>query len=359
WVRLLLAGRETIENKDWVGFHRAGWLLQHGQLGRLYTDPANAQQPFLNPPWFVWVCAPIGAWDSPWPPYLMCVGLAVFGALAALLLVRRATAASPERTLAAAGVLFGSAAWLGCVQTGQMSGLLLLLIAAALQAWCAGSPFVAGLLLSGLAIKPNIFLPLAVLAAVGRHGRVVSGALTGLLLLALSTLPLGLGLWSDYRVASEHILRQAFDGTLAPWMPQPLLAFGVWALQPAPMAPAPIAWLLPAAPAAAATIACWWRVRDRAALPRLVGVAVLALVVVDPYLFFYDGLLLAVPALVWFLQAPRFASRRAWSLCGALFGLVFVWQHVQMFSHYEGCPPLIGPLCLLWLLVDARDILAA
>jgi hypothetical protein len=359
WVRLLVAGGDTIDNKDWVGFYRVGWLLRHGELSRLYTDPANVQQPFLNPPWFVWFCAPIGTWASPWPPYLICVAVAVFGSLTAVLLVRRAAGAPAGRTLTAGTVLFGSAAWLGCAQTGQLSGLLLVMLAAALWAWCAESPFAAGLILAGLSIKPNIFLPLLFLAAVGRHTRVVAGAVLGLTLLALSTLPLGLYLWHDYRVASEHMLRLAFDGTLAPWMHQTLLAFWIWVLGPAHLGLAPAAWSLTAGLAAATAANCWWRATAPAALPRLFGQAVLALVAVSPYLFYYDGLLLALPAMVWYFQADGFVSRRSWLACGALLVLIFIWQQVQMFSRYSGCPPLIGPLVLAWLLVDARDLHAA
>jgi hypothetical protein len=358
WISLLISGQQSIEDKDWLGFYRAGWLWRHGELASLYTDPANALQPFLNPPWFVWFCVPLGAWSSPWPPYLLCVALAVLGALGALLLLRRVTAAPAGHVLTAAALLFGSAAWLGCAQTGQLSGLLLLLAAGALAAWHAGAPFTAGLLLAALAIKPNIALPLLALVAAGRQGRVLLGALAGLALLALSTLPLGAALWSDWRAASAQMLGLAFDGTLAPWMHQTQLAFWAWLLPPRSGLLLP-AWLLTATLAAATAARVWWSVRRPDARARLFGQAVLALVVVSPYLFFYDGLLLALPGLAWGFGARGFASRRAWLGCGVLLGLVFAWQHVQMFSHYTGCPPLIGPLCLAWLLIDARDLRAA
>jgi hypothetical protein len=255
----------------------------------------------------------------------------------------------------AGAVLFGSAAWLGCAQTGQLSGLLLLLVSGILVALCAGRPVLAGLLLAALAIKPNIALPLLALSAVRGHGRLVLGALGGMVVMAASTQPLGSQLWSDWRAATHQILGQAFDGSLAPWMHQTQLAFWAWLVRPH-FELLPVAGTVTAGLAAVVTAASWRRTRRTEALPRLFGQAMLALFVVSPYLYFYDGLLLALPALSWYFQSESFASRRTWWTCGALLALIFAWQHIEMFSHYVGCPPLVGPLCLTWLLLDVRDL---
>jgi hypothetical protein len=195
---------------------------------------------------------------------------------------------------------------------------------------------------------------------------VLCGVLLGVALLVLSSLPLGLGLWADYFAVSRQVGSLAFTGELAPWKHQTLLAFWTWVLDDPDAIRA--AWLASAALAGVAVFASWGRTSRPTSLaspasparlprlPRLYAQAVLFVVAVNPYLFYYDGLLLAVPALVWALDPDRAADGRFRQACGALLAAIWIWQHVAMFARYDGCPPLIGPLCLAWLVLDAWDL---
>ena len=360
WVRLLVAGADTIEDKDWVGFYRVGWLFWRGELSRLYGEVVQSQQPFLYPPYAVWLCAPLGLWSSPWPPYLACAATAAAGAFVAVVVAAKtwARTATWSRALTAAIVLVASAPWLGCVTTGQLSGLLLAALMGSLAAWHAGRPLLAGLLLAVLALKPNLLAPVALLVVVGRHGRVLAGLALGLAALLASTAPLGLVLWSDYRDASDRVVEQAFHGELAPWMHQTLLAFWIWAAgEEQRVDLAWLGWMITAAVATALVVRSWWTRRPEQVARRL-GQAVLFAVAVTPYLYFYDGLLLALPALVWSFDRGSYARESSWRACGLCLLAIFTWQHVAMFAHYTGCPPLVGPLCLLWLAIDVRDLSA-
>lgn len=360
WIRLLAAGADTIDDKDWVGFYRVGWLFWRGDLSRLYGEVVHSQQPFLYPPFAVWLCAPLGLWASPWPPYLACAATAVAGALVAVVVAAKtwARTATWSRVLAAAIVLVASAPWLGCVTTGQLSGLLLAALMGSLAAWRAGRPLLAGLLLAVLALKPNVLALILLPVVVGRHGRVLAGLALGLATLLASTAPLGLSLWSDYRAASARVVDLAFAGELAPWMHQTLLAFWIWAAgEEQRVDLAWLGWMITAAVATALVVRSWWARRPEQVARRL-GQAVLFAVAVTPYLYVYDGLLLALPALVWFFDRGSYVRESSWRACGLCLAAIFVWQQVAMFAHYTGCPPLVGPLCLLWLAIDVRELSA-
>jgi hypothetical protein len=268
-----------------------------------------------------------------------------------------ARSASGPRWSTAAVVLVASAPWLGCVTTGQLSGVLLGLAMGSLAAWRAGRPLIAGLILAGLAIKPNLLLPIALLFVVGRHGRVLAGIGLGVAGLVASSVPLGLSLWSDYRAASARVVALVFDGSFAPWMHQTPLAFWVWATSLVQRVEwAWLGWVASSAVATALVLRTWWAARRPEHIARLLGQAVLFAVAVTPYLYFYDGMLLALPALVWSFDRESYARAACWRAGGLCLAAIFIWQHIAMFAHYVGTPPLVGPLCLLWLAFDVADL---
>lgn len=354
WIRALVLGTDTIADRDWVGFSRVGFLWARGHIDEIYSGAALSPQPFVYPPFVTWACTPFALWSSPWPPFLLTV-LASLLATAAIVLASARIFAGGQRSLAAAALLLvASAPWLACVMTGQLSVLLCAAAMSSLWAWRAGRPLLAGVLLSLLACKPNLLLPLVALLVVQRSGRVLGGVLPGVAVLVLSSLPLGPRLWADYFGVSQHVLDALLTGSWSPWMHQTLLAFWTWALHSA--VGFQYAWLATVALAGVAVVSTWRRTPDGWELPRLYGQALLFVVAVNPYMFPYDGLLLAVPALVWALDREHFRGVAHWRACGALMAAVFVWQHVALLSHYLGCPPLVGPLCLAWLLLDTDEL---
>jgi hypothetical protein len=90
------------------------------------------------------------------------------------------------------------------------------------------------------------------------------------------------------------------------------------------------------------------------------GIGLLLAVAVNPYVFFYDGLMLAVPATVWLAERERW-DRRWWLAAGALIAVIWCGEHwlytwgvvpeslgVELWS-----PPVsfVGPAVAIWLVL--------
>lgn len=168
-------------------------------------------------------------------------------------------------------------------------------------------PFVGGLLFGCLIVKPHlaILLPLAFLAA-GQWRAIAGAALSASGLLALALLTFGPGMyeaWLGQAPVYASILR---DG-LVPWHK---MASVYAALRHAGVAIEPAVGLHVVVALVAALAV--WRVWRRSADPAATGaVLAAASVLVSPYLFLYDTLIL-VMAFAWLLTVER----RRWLIAG-------------------------------------------
>jgi hypothetical protein len=90
-------------------------------------------------------------------------------------------------------------------------------------------------------------------------------------------------------------------------------------------------------------------------LPRVVGLGVLMALACGPYAFHYDGLLLAVPGLVWHLRPESY--RLAWvrAGCGVMIVTTYALQHLGAWIVQRGCP-LTGLAIGAWLVLEALDL---
>jgi hypothetical protein len=101
---------------------------------------------------------------------------------------------------------------------------------------------------------------------------------------------------------------------------------------------------------------------------RKVGVVVLVLVAANPYLSFYDGLLLVVPGLVWWGASHSYRDRRLWRLIGACVAVIWVGQHVVCsYLQFLALPGIglvdedaarfsvVGPAVAVWLTLEMLD----
>lgn len=357
WIRTIVAGQESLSGKDWVWLHRVGSLWWSDGLAQVYSGSLDGSQPFVHPPYFIWFCVPLGLLEVGWPAFaVFTLGSAALCAAAVSLLVASLSERPGQRLTAVLAVL-ASGSWVGCMVTGQVAALQLLSIAGGLAAWRRNRPVLAGLLLSVLAIKPQLVLPLLVLAASAREWRMVQGLCAGIAVLVASTVPLGLGLWRDYLVSMSFVGNLLAAGSPVLWKQRTLLASLSWiGGRPAGAAGVLGIWLVLVLPLSLGVLRVWWRA-SRDQLPRLIGIAVLFLVAASPYLFFYDGLLLAVPGIVWWLQRERYASRGRHRVCGALLGTIYAWEYVNLAVLGAGLPPIVGLLVACWLLVEVRDFL--
>lgn len=267
---------------------------------------------------------------------------------------------------AALFVVIGSAAFATNVYAGQNAGTLLVLTALGL--WAAERHSrTAGFAAWGLlALKPNIGIGFGLLALVRRRSREI-GAIAGVALLVVATsLPLW-RLWDDfvrsvfraeeiregYAAAKQVTLLGFLDGTVVPtdW------AIAVWAVL--------------ALGLTAVAVRVWV---SGVPFVRKAGSAVLLVIAANPYLSFYDALLLAVPGLVWWGTSGSYRSRRVWGVIGGCLAVVWFDQHVSLsylqvvdvaephlFATDLAPFSLVGPAVAVWLvleMIDARSTAA-
>jgi hypothetical protein len=213
-------------------------------------------------------------------------------------------------------------------------------------------PLRAGLVLALLWAKPNFALPLCGLALLSGRWRVLAGLLGGLLVLLVSTLPLGSEVWAEWWTAMLH---RGGDIAAEPsllWKQPTLFAFTQALLPPS------VAWIVWAAATTVlfGLLVRTWRARADRDLPRVLSATILFLVVCNPHLFFYDGLLLLIPGAVWFAARERYAAVRARRASGFLLLLVYVAQQISTLWLQAASPPIEGPLLAAWLVVEMADL---
>jgi len=348
---------ERALSRDWTNFQRAGRLLLEGRAEEIYPSSFETVRPFPYPPFFLYPCALLGRIDSTWIAYALCVGAAVAELAGALFCFRRCFPDENGRHTTVAFVAISSAPWIGALVTGQQSALYVLFAAAGACAWRRGETVRAGLWLSLLCMKPNLGLLFPVLALASRQWRVLGGFLLGLALLVVSTLPLGLSLWSDYFDASARMGQLLTSHGISIWKQQTLYAFWRWTLgEGTRLHLAEIAAAIGAFALGAPVLWLW---RTRAVprdLPRLVSIAVLFLVACNLYLFFYDGLLLLIPAVVWYTSPESYARASARRWCGGCIAAAYAWQHASSFVLQRQAPPLLGPIVAVWLAIEIFDL---
>lgn len=162
-------------------------------------------------------------------------------------------------------------------------------------------PFAAGLVLGALVVKPQLALLLPVAMLAGREWRVIAGAIVSVtLLLGAALVAFGPGAFAGFFSAIPHYTDR-LQASGWPWnelaSPFALARFAGLAQTPA--------LVLHAAIAAAATLItarAWW-LRSDERIPILAAATLL----IPPYVFTYDALLLIVPA-AWLIRERRFAT---------------------------------------------------
>jgi hypothetical protein len=216
-------------------------------------------------------------------------------------------------------------------------------------------PFLAGLVLGCLVIKPQLglLLPFAFIAA--RQWRAFAGAAlssAGLLLLAL--LLFGSGPYLAMAELAPLLSTIVTDGR-AGWHKMASV-YASLRLAGLPSGPA---WIVHGAVAAAAALATWRVWRSKAGLPAKSAALAAATLLISPYLFLYDTLILLIPFL-WLAGAG--ADRRLLALlwCVPFVSLAQSWG----FNDTVNLLPLV-PVALLVLIrrqladPDPRQRLAA
>jgi hypothetical protein len=249
-----------------------------------------------------------------------------------------------------------SAPALTTIVTGQSSALIMLCVVGAAAAWTRGHSIRACALLGLLAIKPNWGIVFGLMAIVRRDWKGAAAMAGVAVLLCVLSLPLGLQLWTDFLDASMAnaeilasyapqkviTLRGFLEGTLG----RGDLALTVWAVS-----------------AGALTLAAALAWRTSGSPLRQLGIGLLLAVAANPYASFYDGLVLAVPATVWWAERDRWTSV-PWLIVGMLLALIWCTEHwlyswgvLLAPAGLRWLPPVsvVGPAAALWLVLATRQ----
>ena len=112
-----------------------------------------------------------------------------------------------------------------------------------------------------------------------------------------------------------------------------------------------------------------WLPTSRTPMPRQLAVVVLITIAANPYVAFYDGLVVMIPAIIWWASRDTYASLVAWRAIGALIALIWVWDQAVFFYAgaarsldliTNGTPglSLVGPALAAWILMETLDVWA-
>jgi hypothetical protein len=354
WVLVTWFSRTTPElwQRDWHCFWTVGGSYLRGVREGLYAEPCKPGYFWLYPPYVVYPWAALALLPAGYA-YLLVSAASTLAFLVSLAFLRRTLCWDrPFVTIFLAST--GSAAFNAVLVTGQHTMWLLLGACGGLWALRERRDALAGGFLALFGIKPNwaIFFALWLLVT-GRRRALGVMVLAGAGLV-LTTAPMGPSVWHAYLTVSSTRLEvllglDAGSGSYPSFKLITAEAF-LRSVGLASGGPA-LGWSALAAIAlcVAASVFVWSRVRDARVQ---IAITVLACVAANPYVEFYDALVLVVPAATWWAAPGSYPGRTGLVVA---FAAISIWL-VQWISLYlwkaPGQPSLVGGLLLIWIAAE-------
>jgi hypothetical protein len=350
WAR---QARRLFMTKDWVVYYDTASLLLAGRFQELYPG-ITPGLPFFYPPFFVWQVAPLGL--VPRKLAYACVVVAMALATVIALWALR-TALDPDRRRSLESwvwFVLSSAGWTWMIVCGHISAWYLMLLSVTLLLWARGWPIWAGITLSLASTKPHYAFVVVLFMMLARSWRIVMGATIGGALLAVSTYPLGWNTWRAWLGQTGSAASVVLAGSPA-WKQITIRSFWAACLG-TEHGWATALWIATAAPAAAlASCAAWKSGQSPDRLPRVLGLGVLVALTCGPYAFHYDGLLLAVPALVWYFRFDSYQASWVRAGIGVMILATYVLQLLGAWFLQDRWP-LTGLPITAWIVFEALDL---
>ncbi len=256
------------------------------RLGASHATYPDAYLPWLYPPGFLLLVTPLGLLSFS-TAFLVWTA----AAYAAVTLAVRPFVAGikPVWVLLALAPAYLPTMLLGQTSLFWMAGLLAALAALRAERW-----ILAGVLIGCLTLKPQLglMIPFALLG-LGAWRTILAAVVTTMVLLGGPTLLYGLEYWSLLKaVFVEHGDRMLYSCQSVRLMISPLYALCFYGM--GPQMALPIQWGIIAL--MMALVVWFWR-SDRAGFDVKVAVLLIAILLSAPYLWYYEGALLAAIAL--------------------------------------------------------------
>jgi hypothetical protein len=338
---------------DWLQFHDTALLLLSGRTHEIYPG-ITFGAPFFYPPYLVLLVAPLG-YLSRVAAYFAILGSQIAAMALALWLTAGLSANRKAGCGTAVLVALSSANWTHTLIAGHLSGFYLLILVLGHWLWVRGRPAFAGAALSLMMIKPNYGLAILPFVLVRRQWSAVAGWACGLVSLVGASLWLGSQIWHDYFVNYRTFSSMMATG-FPMWKQQTLYAFWRTALGLPQSSLAFALWAASALPLYALAAALWYRTpRDAEHLPRLFGVLTLAIICCNPYSTPYDGLMLVLPGMAWYLFGETYRSTACILVSGFSILFVYVDTYVNIWLAQGGWA-LLGPAIAVWLISEVCDL---
>jgi hypothetical protein len=307
---------------DFPGFYAGGRILLSGQRAKLYdlaTQETTLQSQgtprgpyYAHPPFEALAFAVVSLLPFSWA-YGLWMGVNFAALVLTAFAFRRAVPLAREGYWSLLALVFLPAIW--SVSAGQDSALLLLGLAFG-YALMEERPFLAGLLMSAIAIKFQYVLILGPLLLLMRRRRTVAGLAAGCLSLGILSLAVtglqGLRGYYDFLRAFDTLPKLG-DILSVRHMVNPRGFFFGLGMSPRWEIPADLAILGMAA-------LCAWKAKKKPALA--FAVAVTACIVGSHYAHLVDATILVLPFLIALNHANSMDRRGAWALrlsCAAAF----------------------------------------
>jgi len=306
------------------------------------------------PPFALYVVAPLAWLPAGWA-YAVLALVEVLALATSLRLLQRLEPFSRMRREWVLAIVLSAPA-LTTIITGQSSALIMLCVVGAATMWSRGQAIRSCAVLGLLAIKPNWGIVFGLMAIVRGEWKGAAAMAGVAFLLCALTLPLGLQVWVDFLNMST-----ANTEVLATYEPRKLITLrGFLEGLSGKGGVTLVAWELAAIALVAAAVLAW---RAQGSPLRHLGIALLLAVAANPYASFYDALVLAVPATVWWAEREQW-GRGPWLLVATLLAVgwcsqqwLYSWGVVTKAAGLSWLPPvsLVGPVSAVWLLLAAHQ----
>jgi len=307
---------------DWIAFDTTADRLFDGDVIYRPYEKDVESLPYLYPPYALWLVlplAPLGFYAS----FVASVSLSLGSTLAAIRLLGRLAPSGLLSTRTALVVAGTTGATITSALIGQYSGLLALGIAASAYFTVQKRPFMAGASLALLLLKPYLLIVVLPFLVWSRSWRMLQGAVVTSGLVVASSLAFGLSAWSGFLGNANSMLDLQRENGV-PWEKMVTAHAGIvkWTGLDGSEAPSLLLWFVFATGMGVVVLRRWTPARFAESPLWAFSALALFLVAANLRLYFYDGLLVAIGALL-FLLGGRPADERLHRLGGV--SLLVAW----------------------------------